>query len=122
MSVFSELPSISRKVTPVHAVISTAIVILLALLVWIQLCFFDFHFFWHESIHKDIARYGNTGVKSPLCGRKATITNTDNGKSVTITMADACPTCGGSNDWDLSVAAFKAIADEATGIVPSKSF
>ena len=78
-------------------------------------CFFS-------NVSVDIVRYGPDNVASPLCGRKAQITNTDNGKSVTITLADACPTCGGGNDWDLSKGAFDAIANEATGIVPSTIF
>lgn len=66
----------------------------------------------------DADRYGNTGVTSPLCGRKVVITNQQNKKTVTVTIVDACPTCNNGNSIDLSVAAFKAIADESTGIVP----
>jgi len=66
----------------------------------------------------DVARYGNDGDVSPLCGQKVQITNDQNGKQVTVTIADACPTCDNSNSIDLSQGAFDQIADESTGIVP----
>jgi rare lipoprotein A (peptidoglycan hydrolase) len=66
----------------------------------------------------DQARYGNAGNASPLCGKQVIITNTQNGKTVTVTVADDCPTCSNSNSIDLSVAAFKTIADESEGVVP----
>jgi rare lipoprotein A (peptidoglycan hydrolase) len=55
---------------------------------------------------------------SSLCGKQVKITNTANQKTVTVTIEDACPTCENNNSIDLSVAAFKAIADLATGEVP----
>ncbi|KAH8116920.1 hypothetical protein DFH11DRAFT_1578189 [Phellopilus nigrolimitatus] len=67
----------------------------------------------------DSQRYGDTSVASALCGKQAKITNTDNGKSVVVTIADACPTCENSNCMDLSKGAFDQIADESTGEVPS---
>lgn len=63
-------------------------------------------------------RYGNLSVQSGLCGKRVTLTNTNNGKSVTVTIADACPTCDNSNSIDLSVGAFKQIATLDEGIVP----
>jgi len=66
----------------------------------------------------DARRYGDTGVRSPLCGRTVRITNTRNGKSVTAYVADACPTCENSNSIDLSMGAFQSIADPAEGVVP----
>ena len=48
------------------------------------------------------------------------VTNTDNGKSVTATVAEACTTCGSQNDLDLSVGAFTRIAAEEDGSVPSQ--
>ena len=63
-------------------------------------------------------RYGDLSEQSANCGRKITLTNTNNGKSVTVTVADACPTCGNQNDLDLSYAAFLQIATEAEGQVP----
>ncbi|TFK45539.1 barwin-like endoglucanase [Heliocybe sulcata] len=61
----------------------------------------------------DSARY-NQG----LCGKKVFIQNTKNGKSVTATIADECPTCINSNSIDLSVGAFTQIATEEEGEVP----
>ncbi|KAF8197448.1 expansin family protein [Pholiota molesta] len=65
-------------------------------------------------------RYGNLGKKSSLCGQKVQITNTNNKKTVTVTIADACPTCKNSNSIDLSEGAFKKIATLDEGEVPSK--
>jgi len=55
---------------------------------------------------------------SPYCGKQITITNSNNGKSVTATVWDVCPTCVSNNSLDLSVAAFNAIASEGDGMVP----
>lgn len=66
----------------------------------------------------DSRRYGNTSVRSSLCGKRVRITNPKNGKSVTVTVADACPTCENSNSIDLSVGAFKQIASLEQGLVP----
>lgn len=52
------------------------------------------------------------------CGSQARVTNTNNGKSVTVTVADTCPGCTNGFSLDLSTAAFLAIAAEADGIVP----
>lgn len=71
--------------------------------------------------YADARRYGDTGVRSPLCGRSVRITNTRNGKSVDVYVADACPTCLNSNSIDLSMGAFERIADLAEGEVPSAS-
>lgn len=65
----------------------------------------------------DIYRYGNTGVKSSQCNKKVKITNTHNHKSVTVTIADACPGCPNGNSMDLSEGAFEKIADLSEGIV-----
>lgn len=62
--------------------------------------------------------YGNAGNASPLCGKQVTITNTANGKTVTVTVADDCPTCSNANSIDLSVAAFNALGDESQGVLP----
>ncbi|KAI9466322.1 plant expansin [Lactarius psammicola] len=66
----------------------------------------------------DADRYGNTSARSGLCGKQVKITNTKNGKTVTVTIADACPTCKNGNSIDLSVAAFEAIAPLGDGIAP----
>lgn len=52
---------------------------------------------------------------SSLCGKSLTISG--NGKSVTATVADECPSCASSGSIDLSVGAFTALADESAGVV-----
>ncbi|OAX41951.1 barwin-like endoglucanase [Rhizopogon vinicolor AM-OR11-026] len=66
----------------------------------------------------DQARYGDSGNASPLCGQQVKITNTDNGNTVTVTVADDCPTCDNSNSIDLSVAAFEALGSLSEGLLP----
>jgi len=66
----------------------------------------------------DQGRYGDSGAKSSLCGKQVKITNTNNGKTVTVTVADDCPTCLNDNSIDLSVGAFTQIATEEEGMVP----
>jgi hypothetical protein len=66
----------------------------------------------------DAARYGNTGVKSGLCGKQVSITNTQNHNTVVVTIADACPTCDNSNSIDLSVAAFQKLGPLSEGLLP----
>jgi rare lipoprotein A (peptidoglycan hydrolase) len=66
----------------------------------------------------DQARYGNSGNASPLCGQQVKITNNNNGNTVTVTVADDCPTCENSNSIDLSVAAFEALDALSVGEVP----
>ncbi|KAI0306461.1 RlpA-like double-psi beta-barrel-protein domain-containing protein-containing protein, partial [Multifurca ochricompacta] len=66
----------------------------------------------------DEKRYGFSGAVSSLCGKRVKITNTENGKTVIVTIADDCPTCKNANSIDLSVAAFKAIAPLSAGIAP----
>jgi len=66
----------------------------------------------------DEDRYGVSSERSPLCGRRVHITNTDNGKSVTVVLVDDCPTCANSNSIDLSPSAFQQIANPDTGMVP----
>ncbi|WWC60313.1 uncharacterized protein I303_102883 [Kwoniella dejecticola CBS 10117] len=60
----------------------------------------------------------DTSSASPYCGKYITLTNTNNGKSVTAMVADACPSCVSDNSLDLSVGAFTAIASESDGQVP----
>ncbi|VDB83042.1 unnamed protein product [Peniophora sp. CBMAI 1063] len=59
-------------------------------------------------------------MNSSLCGKKVEIINTANGKSVEATVQDTCPGCANANSLDLSVAAFDAIGDEATGVLNIK--
>jgi len=57
----------------------------------------------------DSAMYGS----GEYCGKSLTIHY--NGKSVTATVADECPTCASSTSIDLSVAAFTSLASEDVG-------
>ncbi|KAI0340142.1 hypothetical protein BDW22DRAFT_1347201 [Trametopsis cervina] len=53
-----------------------------------------------------LARYGNPSGPSPL-------------KTFTATIADACPTCGGENDMDMSTGLFEAFAGSlGVGVIP----
>lgn len=99
-----------------HAASSTAITISSSRLV----CSSDYlRTFCFDIETLDSRRYGPTNVKSPLCGKQVQITNTKNGKTVTATIEDACPTCANSNSIDLSHRTFLEIATEAEGMVPS---
>jgi expansin (peptidoglycan-binding protein) len=64
------------------------------------------------------AMYGNLGAVSSHCGQQIKITNTQNGKTVIATVADACPTCVSSTSVDLSYGAFTEIATVEEGMVP----
>lgn len=55
---------------------------------------------------------------SNTCGRWLTVCNSNNGKCVSVMIADVCPTCANGNSLDLSVGAFRAIASESEGMVP----
>lgn len=68
-----------------------------------------------KVIALDTALYGATGVSSEYCGKTLLITNKSNGKTVTATVADACPTCESSDSIDLSQGAFEALADLSVG-------
>ena len=48
-----------------------------------------------------------------MCGRQMTVTSAD-GKSVTVTVADTCPSCA-VGSVDLSPAAFSVLADQSVG-------
>jgi len=58
--------------------------------------------------------YGN----GEYCGKSLVVTNTDNGKSVTCTVQDECPTCNGQKyNLDMSTSAFDSIGDASTGVL-----
>ncbi|CEQ38672.1 SPOSA6832_00128, partial [Sporobolomyces salmonicolor] len=59
----------------------------------------------------DSAMYGSGGY----CGKSLTIYG--NGKSVTASVADECPTCASSGSLDLSLAAFEQLASTDAGVV-----
>ncbi|KAI9269361.1 RlpA-like double-psi beta-barrel-protein domain-containing protein-containing protein [Sporodiniella umbellata] len=60
--------------------------------------------------------YGSYSKKSDVCGRKVLVTNKANGKSVKVTIKDACETCDKTH-IDLSPAAFAKIGKFDTGIL-----
>ncbi|KAG8835291.1 Rho GTPase [Serendipita sp. 399] len=66
--------------------------------------------------------YGDLGAKSWWCGQRVRITRADNQRSVDIVIADVCPTCDGTEGFDLSVGAFQAIADLGEGYVPIQTY
>lgn len=66
----------------------------------------------------DYRTYGDINSVSPLCGKQVRITNTDNGKSVTATIADVCPSCINKNSIDMSLGTFDKIGDRNTGDLP----
>lgn len=65
----------------------------------------------------EMSRYGGGSNNAPDCGRQVEVTNVANGKSVIATVADACPGCANFNSLDLSVGAFDAIGEQATGVL-----
>lgn len=78
----------------------------------------DFHSDSDFVAAMDYRRYGDVDAKSSLCGKTVHITNTNNGKSVDVTIVDACPTCDNENCIDLTPAAFNTIATPEEGEVP----
>ncbi|GJN88632.1 hypothetical protein Rhopal_001598-T1 [Rhodotorula paludigena] len=56
-------------------------------------------------------------MNSGLCGKKVSIRNTSNGKSITATVADTCPGCG-YGSIDLSEGAFGALGEYSQGVLP----
>ena len=71
-----------------------------------------------HSIVLDSAIYGG----GSHCGQQVQITNLNNGQTVTVTVADECPTCDNAESIDLSVAAFQALDDLSVGTFPSKPY
>ena len=61
----------------------------------------------------DYRAYGDLGAKSKYCGQKIRVSW--QGKSVDVTVEDACPSCFNSASVDLSQAAFKALASLDVG-------
>lgn len=60
--------------------------------------------------------YGSYSKKSSLCNKKVKVTNKANGKSVTVTIKDACESCDKTH-IDLSPGAFGKIGKFETGIL-----
>ncbi|KAG5205876.1 Barwin-like endoglucanase [Trichophyton interdigitale] len=58
------------------------------------------------------------GPNSPYCGRRISAKNTSNGKTVTVTVADTCPTCG-PGDIDFALGPWNALTNNASpGVFP----
>ncbi|CEI96736.1 hypothetical protein G6F70_000424 [Rhizopus microsporus] len=60
--------------------------------------------------------YGSYSKKSSVCGKKVLVTNKANGKSVKVTITDACESCDKTH-IDLSPAAFAKIGKFDTGVL-----
>lgn len=68
----------------------------------------------------DFRRYGNMDEISQYCNRTVQITRISTGKTITATVADACPTCKNKNSLDLSEGAFQKLATKDEGMVSIK--
>ncbi|KAB5595693.1 putative effector protein [Ceratobasidium theobromae] len=51
-----------------------------------------------------------------MCGATITVKNNENGKTTTAKVVDLCPSCG-TNNLDLSPAAFKKLGSLSTGVL-----
>jgi len=72
------------------------------------------------TVHQDsdlICAMDTARFSQSVCGKKVFITNTANGKSVTVLVADECPTCNNAESIDLSTGAFNQIGDASTGLL-----
>lgn len=61
----------------------------------------------------DSRTYGDLSAKSQYCGKKIRVSW--QGKTVDVTVADACPGCYNSASVDLSTGAFQALASLDVG-------
>ncbi|KAG8996902.1 hypothetical protein FRB94_011001 [Tulasnella sp. JGI-2019a] len=69
------------------------------------------------AMNKSMYESPMKGSVSSWCGKSVKITNTDNGKSVTVLIADECPDCA-HGSIDMSTGAFNKIGNPATGVLP----
>ena len=66
------------------------------------------------TLVKDSALFNNN-----LYGKSLRVTNMQNGKTVTVVVADECPTCqGGSGFVDFSLGAFDMLGEHSQGVLP----
>lgn len=87
--------------------------ILISLSLWVSISL--------ESTHLGLTSVKDSAIfNKDLCGKSVTITNIDNSKTVTATVADECPTCNNANSIDMSVATFTTIAEESVGEIDIK--
>ncbi|KAG8720824.1 hypothetical protein FRC08_018027 [Ceratobasidium sp. 394] len=63
-----------------------------------------------------VALSSKINTRNKFCGKTIRIKNTKNGKTTTAKVLDTCPGCG-SNDLDLSPAAFKKLGSLSTGVL-----
>ena len=82
------------------------------ILIWLQL--------WVSislrSTHLELTSVEDSAIYNlNLCGKHVEIVNPANGNSVTVIVADECPTCVSRNSIDLSYEAFKQLADPSVG-------
>jgi rare lipoprotein A (peptidoglycan hydrolase) len=62
------------------------------------------------TLVKDSALYSQD-----ICGKSVSITNVATGKTITVVVADECPTCNNANSIDLSHGAFGELTDSNFG-------
>jgi expansin (peptidoglycan-binding protein) len=60
--------------------------------------------------------YGPLDAVSPFCGKRVRIKRKDNGKTVDVTIRDACEGCE-TESLDLSLGAFKEIGTLDEGVI-----
>ncbi|RDX42316.1 barwin-like endoglucanase [Lentinus brumalis] len=63
---------------------------------------------------------GDDPTANPMCGLQMVVTGPD-GKSVTVTVADTCPSCA-PGSVELTPAAFLQLANLEVGIIPGISW
>jgi hypothetical protein len=68
-----------------------------------------------RSIKLTLVKETDWYTKENLCGKSVVITNLANGQSITVTVADECPTCRDPSSIDLSHAAFGALTNQDFG-------
>lgn len=57
--------------------------------------------------------------RGSLCGKQVKMLNTENGKSVKVTVVAECASCSQTPHFDLSASAFTALADMPVGTLSS---
>jgi hypothetical protein len=72
------------------------------------------------AVHLDadfvVALPTSTYANGAFCGKKVVVMDADTGHTEFATVADSCPTCGGPDDLDMSVALFSQFATLDKGI------
>ncbi|KAL7004585.1 hypothetical protein EMMF5_005844 [Cystobasidiomycetes sp. EMM_F5] len=68
-----------------------------------------------HNLEKRDYTYGDYGQQSYWCGKKLVVTG--NGKTATVTVADACPGCGGDAGLDMTPSLFAYFTDPNNGVM-----